>query len=292
MTLQHLKKGLFPYVLLAPCIIILLAVTIYPLIFSLGISFMSYHFVRPELKTFIGLGNYVEHLTDLLFWFSLKTTFIFVVASLTLTFLIGLGLELLLNSVPAGKSTISVLFIIPAMISPAVIGRVWRCLYDYDWGLVNYFLSFLRLGPFGWRSDPNLALPATILVDVWQWSPFVFLILFAGLQGVPHEPVEAVKIDGASRWQVFKYITLPLLRPLILVVLRFRFIDTFRVFDVIYTLTKGGPGFATETLSLWTFRVGYLMLEIGSASALAYLMLIIVVVISTYLLRALFREVE
>jgi multiple sugar transport system permease protein len=212
--------------------------------------------------------------------------------SVTFTFIIGLGLAMLLNKVPKGKGVLSVVFIMPAMMSPAVIGRVWRCLYDYNWGLINYFLGFLALGPYNWRAGHFLALPATIFVDIWQWSPFVFLILFAGLQGVPQEPLEAARIDGASEWQIFSYITLPLLRSVILVVLLFRIIDTFRVFDVVYTLTKGGPGFSTETLSLWTFRRGYLMLEIGSAAALAYLMLVIVVVLCTNILRRLFKEVE
>jgi multiple sugar transport system permease protein len=272
------KKVIEPYVLIAPAVIYLFLFFVFPLIFSLKKSFYSFNFVKPTEQRFIGFANYLFQLRDDWFHNAVIVTIFLTVVSVLLTFIIGLGLALLVDRVPFGRNVLTLAFILPMTMSSAVAGRVWRAIFEYSGGLANQILNYIGLNPIPWLSNGVFAKLSIVIVDVWQWFPFAFLILLAGLQSIPIEPFEAAKVDGATSFQVFRYITLPLLKPIILLVLLFRTVDTFRLFDVVYVLTKGGPGIDTETLSLLTYRWGYLMLEIGRSSALSFLILIIVTI--------------
>jgi multiple sugar transport system permease protein len=175
------------------------------------------------------------------------------------------------------------------MCTNVVIGLTWRLLLNYEFGLVNYYLSVLGLDRIEWLSKPAVAMPTIILVDVWNTTSFVALLLLAGLQALPEEPFEAARIDGASGWQTFIYLTLPLLRQTILVALLWRVIDTFRIFDVIYLLTAGGPARATETVSIYVYRYGFQSFNLGYASAASYVMILIMLGIAAFLARTMGR---
>jgi len=281
-----------PYVLIIPVIGYLLSLTVFPLIYSLVLSFHSFNLANPTAgMRFVGIDNFIEILKDVHFWASIRNSFIYTVSSVAFSFFIGFGLALLFNREIRGKNILRTMVIIPMMLTPAVIGLFWRLLLNADFGPINYYLGLIGIPRQNWLGNPSLALPTVIFVDIWQWSSFVFLILFAGLQAIPLEPLEAAKVDGASPWQILRYITVPLLKPAILVVLLLRIIDAFREFDKIYVLTLGGPGFATETLSLYIYKKGFKWFDMGYASALSYIMLIIVVIISTLFIRVLSEEV-
>jgi multiple sugar transport system permease protein len=212
------------------------------------------------------------------------------VGAISLEFIFGLGIALLLDYDLKAKRFFRSIILIPMMCTNVVIGLTWRLMYNYQFGIINYFLVELGLQPVEWLSNVSIVLPAVILVDVWNTTSFVALLLLAGLQALPDEPFEAARIDGASAQQRFWYLTLPLLRPTILVALLWRVIDTFRIFDVIYLLTAGGPARATETISIYVYRYGFQTFDLGFASAASYTMILIMLVIAVFLARLVGRS--
>jgi multiple sugar transport system permease protein len=182
------------------------------------------------------------------------------------------------------------MILLPMMCTNVVIGLTWRLLFNYEFGIINYYLSQLNLPRVEWLSVPSLAMTSVIIVDVWNTTSFVALMLLAGLQSLPDEPFEAARIDGASPWQTFTYLTLPLLRQSILVALLWRLIDTFRIFDVVYLLTAGGPARATETVSIYIYTHGFKSFNLGYASSASYAMILIMLVIAGFLARSIGRS--
>lgn len=267
----------------------MLAFTIYPLIYSLNVSFQEYELVAEEESHYVGLENYRAVLFGpfSIFQESLKVTIIFAIVAVTAEFLIGLGLALLLSGEIRGRSIIRSSIILPLAVSPVIVGLMWRFMYNEEFGIINYFLSVFGLPSRAWLGQSLTALPAVIIVDIWHWTPFMFLILLTGVLALPKEPYESAQIDGASTWQIFKTVTLPLLRPVMLVALVFRTIDIFKIFDEIYVLTWGGPGTATEVLSMYIYRIGFKYFHIGQAAALSWIFLIIVTAIATVYVRLL-----
>jgi multiple sugar transport system permease protein len=270
------------YLLLAPAIAVLLALTIYPLIYSIKIS------LQGESGNWT-LQNFARLFTDQFFLSALAHTIVYAAIALTFEFLIGLALALLLNTQMRGRSLFRSLLLAPMMLPAVVVGVVWRLMLNSDFGAVNGTLkSFgLRTESLTWTASPKLAMASVIVADVWQWTPFVFLILLAGLQAIPQEPYEAALIDGASAWQTFRHVTLPLLKPAILIVLLLRTMDLLRAFDQIFILTEGGPGFATETASLYIYRTAFRFSNFGYAAAMSFVLLLITNVISVGYIRAL-----
>ena len=185
---------------------------------------------------------------------------------------------------------IRTILILPTMMTPVVVGLIWRFMYNPELGMANYLLSFLGLGPFNWLGNRHLAMYAVMFADIWQWTPFMALVMLAGLQALPDEPFEAASIDGASGLQMVRYITLPLLRPTMLVAVLIRLMDAFKSFDLIFVLTGGGPGMTTEVLSFHIYRTGFKFFHMGYAAAMSYVMLVIVVLVSQILIRFLARE--
>lgn len=276
------------YLLVAPTVVIFAAITLYPLLYSLHLSFFSWNLLRPSLgKVFIGLKNYRRIVYDPVFWHSLKTTLYFMGASVALQFLIGLGLALLFNVEFKGRSVARSIVLVPLLITPIVIGLMWKWLLNPEVGILNYFLSFVGVSSRSWLGNPSLALFTVIIVDVWHLTPFATLVLLAGLQALPRALYEAARIDGTSWWQMFRYITLPLLKPVILVVLLLRTIGTFATFPKIYALTQGGPGRATEVLGFLVYRTSFKEFHMGYGAALSYVMVVLVLVIALSYIKVL-----
>jgi multiple sugar transport system permease protein len=284
------KRRMEPVLFIAPAFIVIGIILVYPLGYSLWLSFHEWTLRGfREGVPFVGFQNYIDLFSNPDFLNSLRITASFVIVAVGFEFVVGMGLALLLNHDLRGKHFIRAMVLLPMMCTNVVIGLTWRLLLNYEFGLVNYYLGVIGLGPVEWLSKPAMALPAVILVDVWNTTSFVALLLLAGLQALPEEPFEAARIDGASAWQSFVHITLPLLRQTILVVLLWRMIDTFRIFDVIYLLTAGGPARATETVSIYVYRYGFQSFNLGYASAASYIMILIMLGIAALLARLMGR---
>lgn len=251
---------------LLPTLIVSGAILVYPLTTALKMSFYSYYLPDPPPR-FVGLQQFAEIIQEDIFWKALKNTAILVAISVPLQLVLGLGAALLLNKKVKGQKIFRTVIILPMAISPVVAGLLMRWLFMPEWGLVNYCLSLIRIKGPAWISDPFYGLWSIIFADTWQFTPLVILVLFAGLQSVPHEIIEAAKIDGASALKTVWYIIVPTLKPLILFIIIMRTMDVLRIFDKVYAMTGGGPGTSTETITFYNYRIGFSLLRIGKASA-------------------------
>jgi len=273
-----------PRVLIAPTALFALAMTVLPLGYSLLTSLQNYPLGRAPL--FVGLQNYRNLLQDNSFYSSLGVTLTFTVAATAIEFILGLTLALLLKEEFPFQGVIRSSLIIPMVIAPVVVGIIWRLLYNADVGLFSYTVQALTGKNISVLSSTTLALPAVILVDIWEWTPFMFLILLAGIQSLPLEPFEAARVDGASAWNIFVHLTLPMLRPVISVAILIRALDAFTVFDQVFVLTQGGPGTATEVATLMIYKTAFRFSQYGYGAAMAVALLILVAGFSAAVTRA------
>jgi len=270
-----------PFIFIGPTVLVLLLLVIFPMFYSLGISFTEWNLIRGGSWQFVGLRNYYYAVfKDPYFRTSFKVTILYVCAVVTMELFIGLGVALLLNRPLKKVGIYRTALVIPSTMTPVVVGIIWRLLYNPELGTLNYFLSLFGLKPLNWLGDPSVALFSVIIADVWEWTPFMALILLAGLQALPQDPLEAAIVDGASPTQVFRYVVFPLLQPTLVVALLLRLMDSFKTFDLIFVLTKGGPGMSTEVLSYYTYRYGFKFFHIGQASAMSYILVVMVIIIS------------
>lgn len=277
-----------PYLLLAPTLLVLLSLGIYPLIYAVRVSLQ----VGRGERAHWSLENFTRLFSDSFFLSALAHTLIYAASALTLEFLLGLALAVLLNERIRGRGIFRAALLVPMMLPPVVVGVVWRLMLNPNFGAINGTLKSFGVNTeaLTWTASPRLAFLSVIAVDVWQWTPFVFLILLAGLQAIPEEPYEAALMDGSSAWQTFTNITLPLLKPAILIVLLLRTMDLLRVFDQIFILTEGGPGFATETISLYIYRAAFRFGDFGYAAAMSFVLLLVTNSISLGYIRLLQRQ--
>lgn len=270
-----------------PAMLVLLGLTIFPFVYSLVLSFNKWNLSdRTATWTYVGFANYVGILTkDPYFWSAVKVTAIYLTATVTIEFVLGLVIAFLISQEERFVGLIRTVIVIPMMTTPAVVGLIWRFMYNPELGMINYFLGVIGIkGPI-WLGDPSTALVSVMIADVWEWTPFMILIMLAALQSVATEPLEAGVVDGASRLQLFRFIVLPTIQPAIVVALLLRAIDSFKTFDLIYVLTQGGPGITTQVLSLYTYKWGFKFFEMGYAAAMSYAMLIAVDLIATLGMR-------
>ncbi|KPL27244.1 MAG: ABC transporter permease [Acidithiobacillales bacterium SM1_46] len=276
MTREH--PGLF----LAPAAVTLGAVALFP---ALAVLWLSLEERSPLLAAarFVGFDNYTRLIADARFWNALANTVYFSAVSVALEVLLGLLVALLLARAFRGRALLYSIILLPWAIPTVVSARLWEWLYNADYGVLNYLLGT----HVNWLGSPGWALHAAILMDVWKATPFVALLLIAGLQTIPRELYQAAALDGAGAWTTFRRITLPLLVPLLLVVLVFRTIDAFRVFDAIYVLTGGGPANSTETVSIYAYKVLFQALEFGYGSAVAVSVLAVVALLTAVYARLL-----
>jgi multiple sugar transport system permease protein len=286
-----IKERQYPYLLISPVILILFVITIYPIFYAIYLSFRSVSIVSPMANRFIGFNNYIDALLDPLTWKSLINTIQFVGAAVGMEFFIGTLIAIVLFKIKNNNS-IKLLILIPMMLTPSVTALIWRLMYNPDLGIINYFLNSFGIKDIQWLADKNLAIISIIIVDCWQWIPFIAILMLAGLESIPKEPYEIAVVDGASSWQIFRFITLPLLKPTILIILLFRVLDSFKIFEPIYILTDGGPGFRTEVFSLWVYRNSFKFFKLGYGSALSIIMLFIAIVISQIFIKNIKRARE
>lgn len=292
LTRRHANKEWHYVLMLAPLLIFVLAIALYPLLFSFYISFFKYRLTDPDqLQTFVGLSNYIKAFQDPAVIKALSNTLIFVFGTVTLEILVGLGLALLLTDETRRMHITRSFLLIPMAIPALVVGLIWKSLYNADFGVIPYYLKLMGIdvgrGPLG---ELSTAMPAVIFIDLWQWSPLLMVIFLAGIKSLPHDPYEAARVDGATRWQSFIYITLPLLKPVFLIALLLRTMQSFKVFDIIYATTSGGPGTATTVLNFHIFTVGMTFFNMGYAASLANILLIIVAIISVIYVIVLERQ--
>lgn len=276
----------FALAMLAPALLLLLLVTTAPLVYLLWTSLQKLDLSMPWLSGFAGLGNFGKMGADPRFWNSLLLTAIYTASTVVLQVMLGLSLALLVMQVPKGQVFLRVAAILPIVLAPVVVGLFWRTLVlAPDFGLVDLVTRALGLGSHNWLGDPQLALISVIAIHTWQWTPFAFLVLLATLATLPPDVYEAARLDRAGAWQRFRYITLPLIRPAIVMVVILRTMTALSAFAAIFAATGGGPGSATEILNLYAYRTSFTELNIGYGSALATVLLGITLAVSFVMYR-------
>lgn len=274
--------------LLAPALALFALLTIYPLVRVVLLSFAASDHGFADAR-FVGADNFVELWEGRGFRRAAWNTVVFAAMATVSEVLLGLGLALLLDRGFRGQRLVTLILLAPYVLSTIVVGAIWRAWFHYDLGFLNSTLRALGLPGIAWLFDPMLALPAIALADIWQATPFCFLILYAGLRSIPPELHEAARVDGAGAWRRFRDVTLPLLMPYLLVAALMRTLDSFKLFDKVYAMTGGGPGNATETLSMHVHRLAFRFFDIGMASAAALVMVMVAGVLAVLHARSLMR---
>jgi multiple sugar transport system permease protein len=272
---------------MAPALALLLALSIYPTIFSIKVSL-------TDATGGFTLQHFGRLFNDRLFGIALGQTALYTAAALSIELMLGLGLALLVDSLGRGRGLIRAGLLAPMLLPPVVAAVIWRLVYNLQFGVLNTTLraTGIDTSRLTWTSGESTALWSVVVVDVWEWTPFMFLLLSAGLQSLPHEPFEAALIDGASAWRIFWDLTLPLLKPTITVAILLRAMDLLRIFDQIWILTQGGPGYATETVSLYIYRTAFRFFNFGYAAAMSFALLFLTTVFSRSVLRLMHQGVR
>ena len=288
------QEARIAWLLLAPSLLIMLGVTLWPVISTFILSFFHVPTGINQIRTFVGFANYIEMLRDQLFWETIGRTLYFTVVSVGLELILGLGIAQLIHSRPWGWQFLRFSLIIPWAVPTIVNGAMWRWIYSADFGALNGLLMQLGLIKHyvPWLTLPNMAMNLVIVADIWHTMPFVALVLQAALAGLPEDLDEAAAVDGANAWQRFWQIRLPLLRPAILVALIVRTVDAFRVFDIVYIITSGGPAYKTLTITYLTYLNSFAFGKQGIGAALSFLISAFTIVMAFIYIRFLYRPEE
>src|ERR1700731_1106418 len=280
-----------PLVLSLPAITILLIMVAYPTIFAVWTALHQYNPMLPEMDRFVGLGNFQHAFSDPIFRDTVVRTAVFIVVAVTAEFVLGFVLALaVFYLIPYGSSLVRLALTMPMIMPPIAIGLVWRWLFDGQFGLINYAMKLVGLPPQIWLGNTTTAMGAVVVVEVWQWMPFVFLCLYAGLASLASEPIQAARVDGAGPLQLLWYIVFPMLKPIILVVLLFRIIDCMRVFDIVFVLTEGGPSNGTVLYPFLIYMQGFRYFNVGYAAALSWLLVVFMSILASLLIRMLLKS--
>ena len=250
-----------------PAAIFILSMMAFPVIYTIWVSMTDWSMASIGSVKFIGLKNYIDLLSDDRFYNSVKLTLYFTILAVGVETVLGVAIALILNRDFKGKNIVKGILLLPMVATPVAIGLAWTLFYEPTIGLGNYALELLGLAPSKWLASNTAVIPSLALVDIWEWTPMVTLIVLAGLASLPNEPYEAALVDGASELQVLRYITLPLLLPTIMIAVVLRGIDAFKTFDIIYTMTAGGPGLASETLNIYAYNLAFGYFKFGAASS-------------------------
>ncbi|MQW85644.1 carbohydrate ABC transporter permease [Sinorhizobium saheli] len=277
---RHLR-----YLMLAPTVLILLALTIFP---SIYMFYAAVHRVSPNPDLpwqFVGFDNFGRLLVDAQFQVALRNTAVFTIIAVSIEFLLGLGLALLLDRFIRRLTFLKTVLMVPMMLPPIAVAITWKLIYEPQFGVLNEIMFRLGLPTQAWAGDVNLAMFSIIVADVWQWTPFIFLLMLAGLASLPVEPYEAAALDGASSWRQFWDLTLPFLKPVIAIALLLRVMDALRLFDLVFILTGGGPADRTKVLSLYIYQVAYRFADPGYAAAISLFVLFVTIILSTWFMK-------
>ncbi len=256
-------KWIFPL----PTVLFIFLMMIFPLIYTFYVSLTDWDMISGGQISFIGLDNYVSLFKEPRFFNAVKLTLYFTILAVGVEVVLGVAIALILNRDFRGKNLVKLMLLLPMVATPVAIGLAWTLFYEPTIGLGNYALQLLGLPPSAWLGSSKMVIPSLALVDIWEWTPMITLIVLAGLAGLPLETFEAAVVDGASRLQIIRHVTLPLLRPTILIALVLRCIDALKTFDIIYVMTTGGPGFASETLNIYSYNLSFNYFRFGAASA-------------------------
>jgi len=277
------KSGVLLF--LAPTVIILLVLSIFPLIYNIYLSFQKTG-ISPEITTeFIGLKNYVKIFSDPFFWNVLKNTLIFIFSVLVVEIVLGLIVAMSIRKLFEKSVVFRTIVLMPLMITPAVVALLWRLMYNADFGIINYLLSIFGVNKIQWLSNPSMAMVSLVIIDTWQWLPFVILFFITGLSYIPKEYFEMARIDGANFYIKLKYIIFPLLKKTFLVILLFRVLDSLKIFETIFILTDGGPGVATEQLTFWSYKYMFKFFNFGYGAAISVILLITSIIFCLFLVK-------
>lgn len=273
------------YVFLSPAMIALIALTAFPTVYMFAVAFVKFDPSAPLQSEFVGIDNFLRLLTDDKFHNALINTAVFSIVAVILEFVLGLAFALLVDTYIRRANFIKTLLILPMMMPTIVVAIVWKLMYHPQFGVINDILKDVGLPPLLWASGVNTAMLSIIIVDIWEWTPFIFLMCLAGLASLPNEPFEAADIDGASAFQKFRDLTLPFLKPVIVIILLLRTMDAFRLFDQVFILTVGGPAGATETLSFYLYKVTFRFFDIGYAAAISLFMMFVALQLAGWMLK-------
>ena len=273
------------FVLLAPAMIVLVALTAFPTVYMFVAAFVKFDASAPLNSKFAGIDNFLRLFTDDKFHNALINTAVFSIVAVTLELVLGLGFALLVDTYIRRANFIKTLLILPMMMPTIVVAITWKLMYQPQFGVINDLLGRIGVPPLLWAASVKTAMPSIILIDIWEWTPFIFLMCLAGLASLPQEPFEAAELDGASAFQKFRDLTLPFLKPVIVVTLLLRTMDAFRLFDQVYVLTLGGPAGATETLSFYLYKVTFRFFDIGYAAAISLFMMFVALQLAGWMLK-------
>lgn len=279
MSKIHFYDRRFGYLFVSPAVIILSIVILAPIIIAIITSFYDYTLINRTLDSFIGLRNYFESVSNEKFIHSAIVTIVFVILVVLFEFIIGFLIAILLNQVERFRNIYYFILLIPLLINPIVVGLIWRMFLHPQLGILNYLISLVGIDPINWLGDPQNAFITIIFVDIWHQVSFMIILLLAGLASIPEEPYEAARVDGANAFQQFRDITLPYMRPVIIITLLIRLIFALKTYDLIYIMTKGGPGDATDLISYYIYRSAFIGLDLGQAASMSVILLLIVCLI-------------
>jgi multiple sugar transport system permease protein len=278
----------FKWLLVAPAVLLILALSVYPLLFSIWVLFVNYDFQIPG-HAFVGLKNFQQIFVDPVARWSLFLTVALSVVNVALEFALGLALALTMVKTFPGRGLVMSLIIVPLFISPVIVGQAWALMLQRPFGPTNYLLGLLlgREVTIGWLTESPWLYISLVIADVWQWTPFMFVILLAGLTSIPANLYEAAEIDGINKWLVFRKITVPFLGPMMTLAITFRLLDAVKLFDTIFIMTGGGPGTKTYTTSFYLYTVGFAQFHLSQATAGSWIFLILTIIVVSALVRKL-----
>ncbi|UNZ49839.1 carbohydrate ABC transporter permease [Agrobacterium tumefaciens] len=288
----RLAPNYWPFVI--PALVVISAVIVFPWVFTLWMS--AHRWTLGQEQSFIGFENYIRLASDIRFWESLWHTLIYTVLSVVAPLFLGTLAALVFDAQFPLRGFLRGVFVMPMMATPVAIALVWTMMFHPQLGVLNYLLSLIGIGPLEWIYNQSTVIPSLVLVETWQWTPLVMLIVLGGLAAVPREPYESAEIDGANAWQKFRYLTMPMIAPFLMIAVIIRSIDAVKSFDIIYAMTQGGPGTASETINIYLYNTAFAYYDIGYGSAMAVVFFIIIVALSFVLLmvrqRAQWNEME
>ena len=276
-----LRPGYWPFIL--PALILVAAVIVFPWLFTVGMSANAWQV--GSAPRFVGLENYIRLAGDIRFWESMWHTLTYTVLSVVAPLILGTLAALVFDSKMPLRGVLRGIFVMPMMATPVAVALVWTMMFHPQLGVLNYLLSLVGIPPQAWIFEQGTVIPSLVLVETWQWTPLIMLIVLGGLASMPREPFEGAEIDGANAWQKFRYITLPMILPFMMIAVIIRSIDALKSFDIIYAMTQGGPGTASETINLYLYNVAFSYYDIGYGSAIAVVFFIIIIVMSLVLLH-------
>lgn len=286
MTGKPQRRGLAPnyWPFVIPALVVIAAVIIFPWVFTLWMSVNKW--TLGQSQSFAGFSNYVRLATDLRFWEALWHTVLYTGLSVIAPVFLGTLAALIFDAQFPLRGLLRGIFVMPMMATPVAVALVWTMMFHPQLGVLNYLLSFIGIGPQEWIYNQLSVIPSLVLVETWQWTPLVMLIVLGGLASVPREPYESAEIDGANAWQKFRYLTLPMIAPFLMIAIIIRSIDAVKSFDIIYAMTQGGPGTASETINIYLYNTAFSYYDIGYGSAMAVIFFMLIVALSFVLLMA------